>query len=177
MKPIRVKNSDFMSILYSKPLREYMKPQCTIGDRVRISTNILPFRKGYKPQFTQEFFEIVAVATQKHPTYTIKDEKEEVICGKFCEKEMIRVTWVWICLKSSWFVTHHRNSFQTTHSVFLRISFRSRWTYRDNGRWQFPILLIHQCTKTLQRANLWFLMRNSPKQQSLTFLNPDCIPP
>ena len=81
MKPNHVKNSDFMSILYSKPLREYKKPKIGIGDTVRISKYDLPFRKGYKPQFTQEYFEIVASATKKPPTYTIKDEQEEVICG------------------------------------------------------------------------------------------------
>ena len=45
--------------------------------------------KGYKPQFTQEILEIVAIATTKPPTNTIKD-KQEVICGKFYEKEIIR---------------------------------------------------------------------------------------
>ena len=35
MKPNHVKNSGFMSILYSKPLREYKKPKFGIGDRVR----------------------------------------------------------------------------------------------------------------------------------------------
>ena len=90
MKPNHVKNSDFMSILYSKPLREYKKPKFGIGDRVRISKYDLLFRKGYKPHFTQEVFEIVAIATKKPPTYTIKDE-QEVIRGKFYEKELIRV--------------------------------------------------------------------------------------
>ena len=32
MKPKHVKNSDFMSILYSEPLREYKKPEFGIGD-------------------------------------------------------------------------------------------------------------------------------------------------
>ena len=91
MKPNHVKNSDFMSILYSKQFREYKKPKFGIGDRVRISKYDLLFRKSYKPQFTQEIFEIVAIATTKPPTYTIKDEQEEVIRGKFYEKELIRV--------------------------------------------------------------------------------------
>ena len=65
MKPNHVKNSDFMSILYSKPLREYKKPKFGIGDRVLISKYGLPFRKVYEPQFTQEIFEIVAIATKK----------------------------------------------------------------------------------------------------------------
>ena len=91
MKPNHVKNSDFMSILYSKPLREYKKPKFGIGESVRISKYDLLFRKGYKPQITEEIFEIVAIAIKKPPTYTIKDEQEEVIRGKFYEKELIRV--------------------------------------------------------------------------------------
>ena len=54
--PKNVKNSDFLSILYSKPLREFRKPKCKVGDRVRISKYDLPFRKGYKPQFTKKSF-------------------------------------------------------------------------------------------------------------------------
>ena len=91
MKANHVKNFDFMSILYSKPLREYKKPKFGIGDRVCISRYDLPFRKGYKPQFTLEIFEFVAIATKKPPRYTIKDEQEEAIRGKFYEKEIIRV--------------------------------------------------------------------------------------
>ena len=37
MRPNTVKNCDFMSILYSKPLREIKKPTFKIGDRVRFS--------------------------------------------------------------------------------------------------------------------------------------------
>ena len=91
MRPTTVKNCDFMSILYSKPLREYKKPTFKTGDRVRISKYDLLFRKGYKPQFTREVLEIVANATRKLPTYTIKDEQDESIRGKFYQKELIQV--------------------------------------------------------------------------------------
>ena len=90
MRPNSVKNCDFMSILYSKPLRDFKKPAFKIGDRVQISKYDLLFRKGYKPQFTREVFEIVAIATRKPPTYTIKDEQGEVIQGKFYQNELIR---------------------------------------------------------------------------------------
>ena len=66
--PKNVRNSDFLSILYSKPLQEFRKPQFKIGDRVRISKYDLPFRKGYKPQFTQEVFVIVEISPRKPPT-------------------------------------------------------------------------------------------------------------
>ena len=65
MEPNHVKNSDFMSILYSKLLREYKKSKFGNGDRVRISKYDLLFRKCYKPQFTREIFEIVDIATKK----------------------------------------------------------------------------------------------------------------
>ena len=89
--PKNVKNSDFLSILYSKPLRELRKPKFKVGDRVRISKYDLPFRKAYKPQFTKEVFEIVAISSQKPPTCTRKDEQVEIIHTKFYKKELIEV--------------------------------------------------------------------------------------
>ena len=91
IRPNTVKTCDFMSILYSKPLREYKKTTFKTGDRVRISKYDLPFRKSYKPQCTSEVFKIVAIATRKPPTYTIKDEQGEIIRGKFYQKELIKV--------------------------------------------------------------------------------------
>ena len=91
MIPNKVKNSDFMSILYGQSIREFTPLKLSIGDKVRISRIDLPFRKGYKPQFTEEIFEIVALAGRKPPTYTMKDNQNLVIRGKFYEKEMIRV--------------------------------------------------------------------------------------
>ena len=89
--PKNVKNSDFLSILYSKPLREFRKSQFKIGDRGCISKYDLPFRKGYKPQFTQEVFEIVAFSSRKPPIYTKKDEQDEIIRGKFYQKDLVKV--------------------------------------------------------------------------------------
>ena len=91
MKPNHVKNSDFMSILYSEPLRENKEPKFGIGDRVRIHKYDLPFRKVFKPQFVQESLKTVAIATENPPRYTIKLEQDEVIRRKFYEKEIIRV--------------------------------------------------------------------------------------
>ena len=90
MRPNTVKNCDFMSFLYSKPLRDIKKPTFKTGDNVRTSKYHSPSRKGYKPQFTREVFEIVAIATRNPPTYTIKDEQGEVIQGKFYQKELIK---------------------------------------------------------------------------------------
>ena len=91
LMPKNVKNFDFLSILCSKPLREFRKPKFKIGDRVRISKYDIPFRKGYKPQFTKEVFEIVAISSKKPPTYTIKVEQDETTRGKFYQNELIKV--------------------------------------------------------------------------------------
>ena len=76
MKPNHVKNSDFMSILYSKPLREYKKPQFGIGDRICISKYDLPFRKGYKPQFTQKFLKLLPLLLKNFQHIQSKTNKK-----------------------------------------------------------------------------------------------------
>ena len=84
--PENVKNSDFLSFLYSKSPREVRKHKNKIGDIVRMSKYVLPFRKDYQPQFTQEVLEIVAIYSRKRPTYTKKDEQDEIIRGMFYRK-------------------------------------------------------------------------------------------
>ena len=91
MRPNTINNCDFICLLYSKLLLEFNKPTFKIGDRVRVSKYDLPFRKVYKPQFSREVFEIVAVATRKPPTYTIKDDQDEIIQGQFYQKQLIKI--------------------------------------------------------------------------------------
>ena len=86
--PRDVKNTDFLSILYNKPLTTYKKLKFKVRDRVRISKTDISFRKGYKPQFTDEIFEISAISTKKPPTYITKDLDKEEILEKFYEKEL-----------------------------------------------------------------------------------------
>ena len=73
-----VKNTDFLSVLYNKPLTRYKKLKFKVGDRVRISKNDIPFRKGYKPQFTDEIFEISAISTKNllHTSSKISTKKK-----------------------------------------------------------------------------------------------------
>ena len=87
--PKEVKNKDFLSIFfYKNPIRLYKKPRFKVGDKVRISKYDIPFRKGYKSQFTSEIFEIVKIATYKLPTYNLKGEQGDEILGKFYEQEL-----------------------------------------------------------------------------------------
>ena len=88
--PKNVKNSDFLSIFYKNPIIEYKKPRFKIGDKVRISKYDIPFRKGYKSQFTSEIFEIIKIATLKPPTYNLHGAQGDEILGKFYEQELAK---------------------------------------------------------------------------------------
>ena len=91
MRPNTVQNCDFMSILYRNVLRECKKPTFKNGDRVRNSKYDLPFRKNYKLQYTRIIYDFVVIATRRPPTYTINDEQDEIVQGKFHQKELIEV--------------------------------------------------------------------------------------
>ena len=54
--------------------------------RVPFSEYDSPLRKGYKSKFTQKNFEFVAMAARKPPIYTMKDDQDETIHGKFYQK-------------------------------------------------------------------------------------------
>ena len=68
--PKNVKNSDSLSILYSKSLREDQKPKFKIGDKFRWCKYDLPFRKDYTPHFTRKIFKKILISSRKPPTYT-----------------------------------------------------------------------------------------------------------
>ena len=89
--PRDVKKTYFLSVVYNKPLTRYRKLKFKVGDRVRISKNDTPFQKGYKPQFTDEIFEISAISTNKPPTYIIKHLVKEEILGNFYKKQLKNV--------------------------------------------------------------------------------------
>jgi len=91
--PNKIKNTDFLRVLYNKP-QATKKPskKFSLGDLVRISKVDLPFRKGYKPQFTKEIFKICKYATVKPiVTYMLEDMSGEVIKGKFYESELMKI--------------------------------------------------------------------------------------
>ena len=58
MRPNTVNNCDFMSIPYSKPLREFNQPTFKIGDRVRISKYDLLFAKVTNRSVQEKFLKL-----------------------------------------------------------------------------------------------------------------------
>lgn len=88
--PKTVTNSDVISLHYQEKSMHMKFPKFSIGDKVHISKKDIPFRKGYKPQYTKEIFVIKRILTRKPVvTYEIKDLTNEVIRGKFYEPELI----------------------------------------------------------------------------------------
>ena len=89
--PKNVKNNNFLRILYNRPIRNKKKPKFSVGDFVRISLKDIPFRKGYKSQFTNEIFKIIKGLSSNPPMYNIKGQNGDVILGKFYEQELTKV--------------------------------------------------------------------------------------
>ena len=77
-----------MSVLYSKPLRQYKKRTFKTGDRVRFSNYDLLFRKGYKPQFTRE--EIVAIETKNHQHRQSRMSRMRKFKANFIKKSLLK---------------------------------------------------------------------------------------
>ena len=65
------------------------KPRYQRGGTVRIRLKVPTFHKGYKIQFTEEVFDVVANPTLNPPTYNIKDQHGQMIQGKFYEQELV----------------------------------------------------------------------------------------
>lgn len=91
MKPNDVRNTDVFSIMYKTRKMTTKPAKFSVGDYVRISKQDIPFRKGYKPQFTQEVFKVIDISTRYPNTYTLEDETNEKILGKFYEQELVKV--------------------------------------------------------------------------------------
>ena len=70
MKPNRVTISDFLSIFYSKPLRDHKK-------YIRISKYDSSFREGYKPQVIRDFLKFLQLLLKilQHTLSKLKNRK------------------------------------------------------------------------------------------------------
>ena len=81
MKPNHVNNSDFMSILYSKPVREYKKPNFGIGDRVRISMYGLFSGKVTNHNLHKKFLKLLPLLLKNLQHIQSKTSKKKFYVG------------------------------------------------------------------------------------------------
>ena len=76
--------------LYLKKPKSY-KWKHAVGDRVRITMQRQPFRKGYIGQWSEEIFEIASRLPTVPVTYELRDLAGELIKGRFYEYEVQKV--------------------------------------------------------------------------------------
>ena len=86
MRPNTVKNCDLMSILYSKPLREFKKPTFKIGDRVRISKYDLHFRKVNKRSLHEKFLKLSQLQQENRQRTQSRMSKARLFKANFIKK-------------------------------------------------------------------------------------------
>ena len=81
-----------IALQFEKSKTRPQKPQFEVGDRVRIALKNMPFRKGYKQQYTNEVFKVHQVCKPKKTglatTYRLEDIKGEPILGRFYTAEL-----------------------------------------------------------------------------------------
>ena len=80
--------SHLVSLVSNQSEKQLQRPKLKPGDFLTVKEN-LPFKKGYKQNFTDEIFEIVKIATLNPPTYNLRDSNRENLLGKFYQAELI----------------------------------------------------------------------------------------
>ena len=93
MTPVEVSvdNEDIVRARLYPPKPKSHKWKYDVGDRVRISIQRQPFRKGYLGDWSEEIFEINTRLPTVPVTYELKDLADEPIKGKFYEMEIQKV--------------------------------------------------------------------------------------
>lgn len=94
MAPAQVNSSNESSIrkkLYPMQSKKNLKWKYSVNDKVRISMQRLPFKKGYTGNWSEELFTIALRHPTKPVTYGIQDLSGEDIKGKFYEFELQKV--------------------------------------------------------------------------------------
>ncbi|XP_065658178.1 uncharacterized protein LOC136082688 [Hydra vulgaris] len=92
MTPVEASNKKNKNIVWFNLNRNLqsksVRPQFSIGDRVRITKKKGTFEKGYTPRWTEEVFTVSQVQFTDPPTYKLTDYNGEEIQGTFYEQEM-----------------------------------------------------------------------------------------
>ena len=95
-KPVNVNESNQIDIWYrlydTKKDIKVKKPQCQVGDKVRLNKKIRPFKKGYLPGWTEEVFLVKQIYTTKPVvTYKLTEWDGTPIKGTFYSEHLQKV--------------------------------------------------------------------------------------
>lgn len=91
MPPSRVTTETQEKVYHNLyPVREEARPKFlfSIGDKVRISTTRMLFRKGYEGNWSEEIFSVSKRSDTSPPVYSLQDYNGEPIAGTFYEWEL-----------------------------------------------------------------------------------------
>jgi hypothetical protein len=91
MKPIEVNQSNESEIfdrVFKEPVNIKGKQKFKIGDSVRIYKFKGTFAKGYEKNWTLEVFKVAQIHPSFPITYSLKDENDEEIIGKFNSEQL-----------------------------------------------------------------------------------------
>ena len=89
MKPSNVKNADFMSVLYSKPIRDFNKPKLQVGHRVRISKQdfkIYRSEKDTSRNLQTKLLKLLHLLHANHPHKIYKMNKAKLSKASFMKR-------------------------------------------------------------------------------------------
>ena len=175
--PNNVENSDFWSILYSKPIREFRKPQFKIGDGVRISKYDLPFRKGNKPQFTQEVFEIVAIFPENLQHTQKNRNKMRLSAVNFIRKRCSKSFNSGIVYKRDGFKCIYTTISRQFNELFYKLFTSATESGWSRGGCKFRNIIPINVPKCYGGEIYVFLTRNFQNHQNLFTWNLVCTLP
>ena len=65
-------------------------PKFQVGDFVRVPDKRSVYSKGYTTNWSRELFKIHEINSTNPVTYTLEDENNEIIQGKYYEQELLR---------------------------------------------------------------------------------------
>ena len=95
LTPKNVDNSGYLSILFSKLIPEFRKPKFKIEDKLASLKMTYRSEKGVNQSVHRKFSKLLHFSSKKPPTYAIKHEQNEIILGKFYQKELIKFIHQW----------------------------------------------------------------------------------
>ena len=108
-KPVNVNESNETEIWYrlydTKKDNKVKKPQCQVGDKVRLNKKFRPFKKGYLPGWTEEVFLVKQIYTTK-PVVTYKLTEwdgspiiKERFMNQICKRSMSQTIHYFVLIK------------------------------------------------------------------------------
>ena len=170
--PTNIKNSDFFSILYSKPLREYRKPNLKNWWKSSHLELWLTLQEGLKATIYTRIFWDCCSFFQKN----LQQTQRRVNRMRLYSVNFIRQSW------SKPFnnrIVYNRVGFKCIGSIFsdntlsfLQFFYRSNWIWKVNGRLQIRKPMYQNLTE----GTFMFFDKNLSKSTEFHSLDPGLYP-